>query len=141
VTNNIRSISLWRGALGGVLGNLAKAAVVSLFLLLSPGRFDDSLLLLGVLGIPAAAIMGVVIAAILRLIARRYSFGVFGRATIGGALLLALGAIAYTLGVSGWSIDDISTWIVATLFYSDFGIATGAVAGIMAGRKKSAKLQ
>jgi hypothetical protein len=87
-----------------------------------------------------AAIAGVVIALILRLIARRHSFGVLGRATVGAAFLLVLGVIAYNLGVSGWSIDGISTWIVATLFYIDFGVVTGAVAGFMAGQKKVGRI-
>jgi hypothetical protein len=135
------SISLWRGALGGVLGNLAKAAIVAAGILISSTRFDGSVLFLGILGIPSAAISGLIIAIIIRVIARKIRMGIIARAATGAGLLLALGLTAYFSDVSSWSADEISTWMSASLFYIDFGLITGAVAGIMAGRKKSPELQ
>lgn len=138
VQNN--SISLWRGTLGGVLGNLAKSIIVAAGMLISSTRVDGSVFFLAILGIPCAAISGLIIAIIIRVIARTIRMGIIARAVTGAGLLLAVGLIAY-FGVSDWSLDDISTWMVTSLFYIDFGLITGAVAGILAGQKKSPELQ
>ena len=81
---NNNSISLWQGALGGVLGNLAKATIVAAGILISSTRFDGSVLLLGILGIPSAAISGLIIALIIRVIARKIRMGIIARAATGG---------------------------------------------------------
>lgn len=132
---NNTQISLWRGSLGGVLGNLAKAIIVAAGIFISSTRFDGSVLFFAVLGIPSAAISGLIIAIIIRVIARKFRMGIIARAATGAGLLLALGLIAYFSDVSSWSADEISTWMIASLFYIDFGLITGAVAGIMAGPK------
>jgi hypothetical protein len=137
VKKDTSSISLSGGALGGMLGNLAKAVAVSVISFAS-GRFDHSLIFFALLGIPTAMLAGVMIALVLRLIARWHSFGIFGRAIFGAILLFTPGVTAYIAGVSSWSADYISTWAVASLLYIDFGVLTGMAAGIMAGPKKSA---
>ena len=121
--------------MGGVLGNTAKATIVAVIVFVKYQRFDGSALFFAILGIPSAALVGVIIAMILRLIARKVRTGIVARTTAGGCLVLAMGVIAYFGGVSNWSADDISTWMLASLFYLDFGFLTGAIAGLLAGAK------
>jgi len=125
-------VSFWRAALGGVLGNVLKAAILLIVLSIAGGQLRAGVLLFALLGIPPAAIAGVLIAVALYLLGQHVELGKFGRALIGAGLLLAVGIATYITGISQWSADNYSTWVAASLFYGDFGLTVGTLAGLMA---------
>jgi hypothetical protein len=66
---------------------------------------------------------------------------VFARAAIGASLLFTFWLLLFSYDKyfprsNRWSADNPSSWMVASLFYGDWGLTIGSVAGVMARRKK-----
>ena len=136
-------MALWRGALGGLLGNFAKSIIIwVIFSLIYPKKIGyfgtaPTVLLFVILGIPSSIIMGVIIAVVIRAInlKKGYGMGFPGRAAIGAGIVCALRVVIYLYdilipAVNRWSADNFSAWMIASLFYIDFGVIIGATAGL-----------
>jgi uncharacterized membrane protein len=137
------SIILWRGVIGGVLGNILKSAVFwayfSFINTKQSGYLDttSAVGLFAVLGIPSAIFMSAIIVAVIKSINLKLgrSIGILGGAVIGIGLMCALVIILLLVSNMKLPLDNFSSWIIAAPFYGDFGVIIGATAGMMAGQR------
>jgi hypothetical protein len=143
------SIILWRGIMGGLLGNIVKSAIFwayfSFINTKQSGYLDNTSAvgLFAFLGMPSAVFMSVIIAAVIRSINLKSgrSIGIPGGAVIGIGLMCALVIILLLVSNIRLPVDNFSSWIIAAPFYGDFGVIIGAVAGMTAGQKNKMSLR
>jgi hypothetical protein len=143
------SIILWRGIMGGLLGNIVKSAIFwayfSFINTKQSGYLDNTgaVGLFAFLGMPSAVFMSVIIAAVIRSIKLKSgrSIGILGGAVIGIGLMCALVIILLLVSNMRLPLDNFSSWIIAAPFYGDFGVIIGAVAGMAAGQRNKMRLR
>src|SRR5947199_2041533 len=139
---SIRTL-LWRGALGGIVGNILGAAFWWPFYDFHYGRGThlSYYFLFIVIYSPIAAVVGVVIAAILRWIdlSTGRNLGIIARGVVGASFAGGGGVIASYLLYS--NIDRAYLGLSYTMFYAKYGLILGAVAGIIVGSQNHSKLK
>lgn len=128
---------MWRGALGAVVGSSLKAVAAWIYYsFVHPqptwgyiGR--NPVVFFAVIGIPLAAIIGAMVGAILGLVGKSTgrSFGFVARIVFGGGIVGLLGAI-FMHPRAGLPIDNLISWLIVSIFYWDFGVGNGVMAGM-----------
>jgi hypothetical protein len=138
---------LWRPALGAVLVSIIKTLLLWLIYKFIYQRenwgyldIDRTLIIIILFGIPGAAAIGVMVSIILWLIDKKMarSFGIIGRAVIGGVSVAVLGLLV--LPLTGLSYN-LSALMAASVYQFDLGISVGALAGILSGSRKRVGLK
>ena len=135
---------LWRGVMGGLLGNIAKSAVFWFyfsFIHTKASGYLDNPSAVGVfafLGMPSAIVLSFIIVLVTRSIGlrTRRRIGILGGAAIGDGLIGVLVGILLLLPKMKFPLDNAFSWIFMAPFVGDFGLIIGAIAGMMAGQRK-----
>lgn len=143
MTRKSRKVVVLRGALGGVLGYLVKAAFAWVYYsyIKPPTTWGylvrNPVLWFAIYGTPIAACLGVMIAEIIELLilTRVKHISLVARGAIGSLLIAVPGIILSVSDLASAMPNLLSLLIVAT-FYGDFGIGIGLLARIAAGSKK-----
>jgi hypothetical protein len=135
--------------MGGLLGNTVKSAIFGLYFSFisteSSGYFRNTSLVEAMffLGMPSAVVMSIIIVSIIRGITLRSErhIGVLGRAILGPLIMSVLLAIILLVTGNVLPVRNSSSWMIASLFYGDFGVIIGAIAGMMAGQRNKMRLR
>lgn len=140
---------LWRGVMGGLLGNLAKFAAFwfyySFIQTEASGYLGNTRAagIFAVLGVPPAIFLSIIIVLVVRSIGlqTRRRIGVLVGAAIGVGFMGALVVTISLIPKMGLSLDSFFSWIIVAPFVGDFGITIGAAAGMMAGQRKGMRFR
>lgn len=143
MTGSSHKSLVWRGAIGGVLGCLLKAAAMEIyFRFINPPTSwgylgGNPVIWFAICSIPIAAGLGALVAITIEVISstRIQNLGIIRSATI-GSLLIAVPGIVLAFSGINLPMDNISSWLIVATFYGDFGLCIGLVAGIASGSRK-----
>ena len=131
-----------RGTLGGLLGALVKALLFWIFYVFKPeadGGYKYLVIMLPIFGLPWAALAGALIGYVIVNISDHKRPGLWTSSAVGAGALAAIGAAGYLLGARSVSIDNVVGVSIFSLFFPDFGVISGALAGLLCGHSSRHK--
>ena len=125
-----------RGTLGGLLGAFVKALLFWIFYVFKPeadGGYKYLVIMLPIFGLPWAALAGALIGYAVGKRSHDKKPGLLASSVVGAGALAVIGVSGYFLGARSVSIDNVMGISIFSLFFPDFGVISGALAGLLCG--------